>query len=688
MARPAHSCREVYSLAWVQVDRMRVGHDSQYRADIDGLRALAVSAVILYHGVPFAVPGGFIGVDVFFVISGFLISANIFRRLDTGRFTFRGFYGRRIRRIFPALCVVLTCCLAYGFIVLLPGELALLGKHLAAGAAFVSNLLLWREAGYFDHRAIAKPLLHLWSLGIEEQFYIVWPLAMWLLYRRRRRSPFALLVVGAISFAFSLVSVGHSRTADFYSPLTRLWELDAGAILAFVALDPAGTTLRQLRGRIIGRLCLADLLSVGGFALILGSALLINRSMAFPGGLALLPVAGCLMLLAAGPAALVNRSVLANRSAVFIGVISYPLYLWHWPFFSFAYIIDHGRALKAFLVLGLIATSVLLAWLTYRFVECPLRFGDNRRRNTAVLVVLMTAAGAAGLMTWSARGFPARYPAMPRLSVAGINAAIGDGIFKPTPSMRVRKEDGITISRIGSGRDRVLFTGDSVIYQYGPRVQQLLDEGRLQSTVYFVVGPSCAPVPDVMRDDDFAFCKNLISVATRLIDTKHIGTIVIGANWAGYQNSSIDIVRDGIRMEMSGGGAIAAFYANLQDEVARLVRTHHKVALVLDPVGNKVFNPQSMIRRSAVGFEINYDVVRGVPISALLAAVSTVDRRLTKIAAATGAQILNPIPDICGEGLVCSAFFGAGKPKFSDAVHLRPEFVAHHVKIFDRLLTN
>ena len=655
-----------------------------YRPDIDGLRALAVIAVILYHGYPTVLTGGFIGVDVFFVISGFLISGNIFRRLEAGRFTLGDFYGRRIRRIFPALCVVLPCCLAYGFVVLLPNELALLGKDVVGGAAFVSNLLLWQEAGYFDRAAIAKPLLHLWSLGIEEQFYIVWPLAMWLLYRRRRGSPIPLLIAGGVSLAFSLVIVGQSRTEDFYSPLTRLWELDAGAVLAFATLAARAPRWRDRR---IGRFFLADLASLLGLVLIVGAALVFDRSMAFPGGLALVPVAGALLLIAAGPTALVNRSMLSSRVAVFVGLISYPLYLWHWPLISFAYIIDNGRPLKPLLVLILIAVSMLLAWLTQRFVERPLRFGRNRARNTLVLAVSMIAIAASGLAVWSAKGFPGRYPELPDLSVAKINAAIGAGVFKPTPGMRTRKVQGIVVSRLGSGGNAVLFTGDSVIYQYAPRVQSLLDSGRLTRTVYFAAGASCAPVPGVVRTGGFAFCNHLHAVASSLIAAKHISTIIIGASWAGYQNAGIGIVRGGTRLKMDSPAGIDDFYANLEDEVRRLVSTHHRVYLVLAPTAAARFNPQDMIRRSVLGFEVDRHVLDGVPVSALEAASAAVNRRLRAIAAATGAQTLNPLPDVCGAGPVCSAFFDHGQPKFVDSLHLTPDFVADRITMFDRILT-
>ena len=424
-----------------------------------------------------------------------------------------------------------------------------------------------------------------------------------------------------------------------------------------------------------------------GLTLILGGAALIGRGMSFPGALALLPVAGALMLIASGDDAIINRRVLTNRLAVFFGLISYPLYLWHWPLISFAYIIDHGHPLKAFLVLCLIALSILLAWLTWRFIERPLRFGGRRRRNTAVLAAGMIAAGAAGFGIWQTDGFPARYPLLPDLSVARINAAIGNGIFKPTPSMQERKVEGITVSRIGSGRHSVLFIGDSVIYQYGPRVQALLDQGRLDATVYFAVGPSCPPVPGVIRSGLFAFCNHLPRVAARLVAKQHIETVIIGANWAGYQTGDIDVSRDGTRLSMTSTAGIDAFYANLAAEVRAMIKAQREVYLVLAPVADARFNPQGMIVRSPVGFRVERGVLKGVPVDMLRAARAGIDGRLEAVASATGARVLDPLPDICGSGPICSAFFDRDHPKFADGLHLQPDFVEHHLLIFDHILT-
>jgi peptidoglycan/LPS O-acetylase OafA/YrhL len=193
----------------------------KYRPDVDGLRAIAVTLVLNFHAFPDAVPGGFIGVDVFFVISGFLISSILFTEMSEGRFSFTTFYGRRIRRIFPALAVCLAAVLAYGFVCLTPFELAQLGKHVFFGAGFLSNVVLWTESGYFDGGANLKPLLHLWSLGVEEQFYIVWPALLWVAFRMKTKVGRLLAVLFVASFAINVAWSINNISDDFYLPFSR-----------------------------------------------------------------------------------------------------------------------------------------------------------------------------------------------------------------------------------------------------------------------------------------------------------------------------------------------------------------------------------------------------------------------------------------------------------------------------------
>ncbi|RYY63558.1 MAG: acyltransferase, partial [Comamonadaceae bacterium] len=217
----------------------------KYRPDIDGLRAVAVLSVLGFHAFPQWVKGGFIGVDIFFVISGFLISTIIFGSLQGKGFSYAEFYARRIKRIFPALVVVMAATFAFGWYILLPGEWQQLGKHVAAGAGFVSNFAFWGEAGYFDNAAETKPLLHLWSLAIEEQFYIFWPLLLGLAWKRRWRMLAVIGAVAAASFLLNVSTIHSHRTAAFYSPLSRFWELMAGGMLAYMRLHKPHLLVKQ-----------------------------------------------------------------------------------------------------------------------------------------------------------------------------------------------------------------------------------------------------------------------------------------------------------------------------------------------------------------------------------------------------------------------------------------------------------
>ncbi len=369
---------------------------SDYRPDIDGLRAIAVLAVVCFHAFPTLLQGGFVGVDIFFVISGFLISKHIWEELASATFSIKTFYARRVRRIFPALAVVLLACLLMGWIILTPGEYEQLGKHVTAGTLFVSNLIFWKEAGYFDNAADTKPLLHLWSLGIEEQFYIVWPLLLAFFWRYSRHFGWILLGLMAASLAYSLMLVGHDAVADFYSPITRFWELAVGAVAAYAVTQ-------RLTNHALHHTLIAWL----GLGLIVSAILLVQKEYLFPGAWALLPTLGAVCLIYAGEQAWPNRHLLSLRIMVWFGLISYPLYLWHWPLLSFARIMESGTP-SVEIRIGLVIASILLGWLTYRFVERPLRSGPRTRALIWMLCVSIFVVGAAGLIVKKQDGFKSR----------------------------------------------------------------------------------------------------------------------------------------------------------------------------------------------------------------------------------------------------------------------------------------
>ena len=369
-----------------------------YRPDIDGLRALAVLSVLFYHVDPFLLSGGFLGVDIFFVISGYLISLIVFRELAQGEFSFSHFYARRVRRLFPALIAVILACLVFGGFALFAEEYQRLGRHAVAAISFLLNFLLMREAGYFNVVSDAKPLLHLWSLSVEEQFYLVWPVLLLFAARVRLKTGVLLVALVVGSFAFAL-HLGQTRLdALYFHPLARFWELLFGAGLAYVhhrfGVGALQTRLKWLWGQ--------HLLSLAGLVAICAAMCLFDSKTPHPSWPTLLPLLGAVALIASGPLAMGNR-VLAFKPLVWVGLISYPLYLWHWPLLSFVRIMESG-APSSLMLWGGAGAAVLLAWGTYRFVERPLRFSSKSR---AVLLGLVAGMGltlvVAGLV-WQTGG--------------------------------------------------------------------------------------------------------------------------------------------------------------------------------------------------------------------------------------------------------------------------------------------
>jgi len=376
-------------------------HSISYRSDIDGLRALAILPVVLFHAFPNLLPGGFIGVDIFFVISGYLITSILLKDIQAGNYSIKTFYARRVRRIFPALSVVLLFCLALGWVVLTAVEYRSLGKHAAGGAGFIANFMFWKEAGYFDAAGDTKPLLHLWSLGIEEQFYIVWPLLLYFFAKRSWNVLSLILVVALLSFGLNVWQVGSNPSAAFYSPLSRSWELALGAFLAYQALHPA-----QVFTSIIERY--RSVLSGLGLVMVAIGFVVINESRAFPGWWALLPALGSALLIASDPHGLVNRFVLSQRIFVWVGLISFPLYLWHWPLLSFARII-YSETPPVDVRVVLVVLSIVLAALTYYLIEKPIRQSSSKRPLIIALSILMLCICIAGVVVYKTKGVKSRH---------------------------------------------------------------------------------------------------------------------------------------------------------------------------------------------------------------------------------------------------------------------------------------
>lgn len=394
----------------------------KYRTDIDGLRALAILPVVAYHAFPRYAPGGFIGVDIFFVISGYLISLIIFRSLLNNDFSFAEFYAHRIKRIFPALILVTATCYAVGWFALLPDEFKQLGKHIAAGMGFVQNFVLWKEAGYFDVASELKPLMHLWSLAVEEQFYLIFPLIVWAAWKARLNVLTGVIVLGVISFVLNQKGIGKDAIKTFFAPQTRFWELMAGSVLAYVygfrAWRPSFT--RWIHAGIFNRLffrevpeekdrsvLLSSILSFIGLALIVYSIAKYNHTMPYPGVRTVAPVLGAVLLILAGPHAWVNRQILSRKVVVWVGLISYPLYLWHWPLLSFARIVESETPSRNIRIAAIVISFVLAA-LTYYLIEKRVRYGRSTWLKVAFLSALGVVVGYVGYNAYTRDGLAFR----------------------------------------------------------------------------------------------------------------------------------------------------------------------------------------------------------------------------------------------------------------------------------------
>lgn len=505
----------------------------KYRADIDGLRAIAVLSVVLFHAFPKLLTGGFTGVDVFFVISGFLISSIIFENYDNKKFDFIEFYSRRIKRIFPALIIVLISSYILAWFILLDTEFKQLGYHIFGGASFTSNLILWSEVSYFDNSSDSKPLLHLWSLGIEEQFYILWPLLIILFNKNKYFFKPLLLLIILLSFTYNFINVKIDPTATFYSIFTRFWELAAGGLLAYFLIRNSNNKSNKLN----------NLFSIFGFILLIYSFYRISNNLSFPGKWAVIPVLGSIFIIYSGPNAVINKYILANKFLVWIGLISFPLYLWHWPLITFTRIL-YSNQVDNKLMIGILFLSTLLAWFTYWFIEKPIRHRSLKLSQTLLISFVLLLVGIVGYITYLLNGIPAR-------NVHHYNKALidhtkissnenfvnGCGISKPE-EMSLFEVCG----HDKRGNVKYALMGDSKAYAlYQGLVRTSSDQAR-----WLMIGGTSihgAPIPTLTDSDDTSTPLTVIA-SNAIAQNSEIETIVLVTSIRGLFQ-----LKDGTNLE-------------------------------------------------------------------------------------------------------------------------------------------
>lgn len=526
----------------------------KYRPDIDGLRGIAVLSVVVYHYFPEVIKGGFTGVDIFFVISGYLISKIIFTSIYRDNFSFFTFYVQRIKRIFPALISVLATCFGIGWFVLLPHEFEQLGGHITGSVLFVSNFIFWREAGYFDNSAETKPLLHLWSLGIEWQFYIIFPVVVWLVWRAKKNLLAIILAICVASFFLNILKVRIDPIGTFYLPHTRFWELIAGTLLAYVSMftidkyciSKSAITLRNnLSFKKSSNL--NNVLAIFGLSLICCGLFFINKNSTFPGLLAAISVLGTVFIISAGPQAWFNRCVLSSKPLVWFGLISFPLYLWHWPLLSFLRIMEEDR-LSTQLSLVSIMVSIFVSYITYKLIERPVRlFGGWSSR---VIIFLLFSAqliiGFAGFIVYQQNGMTHRISSeIKHISEIMANpypATDHVQCDQLLPEFRNAKFDDCVIynSTPNQKNPSIIFIGDSHTKQF--RSTEFGEFGR--GPIMLLTKSECLP----FANDVFMGKKNCHDIFEKTLqyiqEKNSIQIIVLSSYWAylmsGYFESKGD----------------------------------------------------------------------------------------------------------------------------------------------------
>jgi len=584
-----------------------------YRTDIDGLRAIAVLAVVFSHIGLSGFHGGYVGVDIFFVISGYLITAIIAQDIRESRFSIVRFYERRIRRIIPALVAVALPSALVGYLLMPPGDFKNFAQSLAATAGFISNVLFWMEAGYFESAAIYKPMLHTWSLAIEEQFYIILPLLLMLLARFGHHALIGLGAACALSFAVSLAVTERSPETAFFLMPFRFWELGLGSLLAIAGLSPPGRPLTR------------EALGAVGLALIAFSITVYDESTLFPGAAALLPCLGAVLIIyTGGDRQTAVDKLLSLRPLTFIGLISYSLYLWHWPLISFyQFFRADSTALPRPLLDGtemaiVVALSLIMATLSWRFVEQPFRRKYRVDQGFSPRFVF-TATGstlamiiAFGAVVHVHQGWPWRFS---HEAIALAQAAKSRPIFSclDTGGDRADFQQLMTLNE--EGPLATILWGDSHAAQWVPGIGAAAKRAGERIGYYGICG--CPPIVGLERVDGKAFTcgANNNWMLNKIAESPAIDTVILASRLQYYmegntygplearQSGPILTAIDGKHIAGSSQGDLVI--AQLGHQVDKLQAMGKRVVLIypVPEIGHHV--PRTLFRLSVLGKDPN-----------------------------------------------------------------------------------
>lgn len=633
-----------------------------YRADIDGLRAIAVLSVVIFHAKLGLFPGGFVGVDIFFVISGFLIASIIVKEHERGDFSIARFYERRIRRIFPALLTVILASAAIGWFVLAPGDYMAFARSAMAAMAFYSNFFFNRQAGYFAPAAETQPLLHTWSLGVEEQFYLLAPLILLALLGPLRRWRAAIFwALFAASLGVSIFGVMREASWAFYLPHSRAFELMAGVALA-LGLLPALTSQR-----------VAEAAAWTGLTLIAGSVLLFTAATPFPGVAALAPVLGTALIIHAGARHVTSAGrLLASAPAVFTGKISYSLYLWHWPLLALAEY-EWGAALTLWHRLALVALAIGLSVLSYHFVEQPARRATPLLTRRAVftfgVVSIVLCLGLSQTIIRT-RGLPVRLaPEVAEFARATPTKLDTGGLCGFDARGKSETVRDCPIGETSLTKPRFILLGDSHAAALSVDFARAAKAHGVMGYNYGRGG--CPPLLGLQNAGSaFRRCLAPGRRIEALLKDPNITDVILHGRWGLYAEGEASANEPNTRprqFDASSKDANRAAFAKVLRGTVETIRAAGKRVTILGPVPELEINlPAAMIKAKMRGLSPDLSLAR----SKFDQRASAVMPVLQELAQIEGVRVLYPHELLC-DGQSCKTEEG-GKALYFDDDHLSP----------------
>ncbi len=649
-----------------------------FRKDIDGLRGLAVTSVVLFHAFPSLFSGGFIGVDIFFVISGFLISGILYSGLESNTFSVVGFYVNRVMRIFPSLVLVMLITTLTAWAILLPSEFELLGSEIIAGSFFFSNLLQMKGHGYFDGFNEPRLFLHLWSLAIEEQFYLLFPLCLLFIYKRVRSKVLnAIFLIAFISFSYGVWLTSIEHNIAFYSFSSRAWELLFGAVISYLVL------IKKIKLNLSTRAILYLECLLFGLAIV--AIMLINFRNNFPGVWALVPaiISGGLLLIGSGGCE--YKSILKVEFLRFFGVISYPLYLWHWILLVFAGILYGPKVgIHTFMVIGL---SIVLAWLTHKYWENPFRY----KKTTNMAIVFCLSLIILGLIGWMiAEGRIKALNATDEVQRIIAISSAAETKFAPQSDL----EPGLLKPAIlkGHGESPVLFIGDSLASQYFGLAKKLSEtNGKNFAGAEFLTKLGCPPIPELVMNYAKG-CDAFIEKSKQYSFSKQFGAVVFSAAWSDpffqtkndwqpgrvwayakddTNHSPIIIDSDIFNKKF---GILESWFKELRQQGIPVY------VILSNPMSMWELSPKASIERISL-----IPASFGIKKMEALKSQDAVRRKLLVVSEEAGVAVIDPFNHLCRDDF-CPSMTRDGAYIYSDGIHVSTSYLINYINYLDSIL--